>query len=156
MSLTIVCVPNTILKQTSVKVPFPLSKEDFTFSRLLLDEVQNNKGSAGLAAPQVNVLKRVVVVKYLDKKSTLLINPIITWYSPITEEKNEGCLSIPGQVYAVTRSKVITYEFRDLRGRLHKQKAKGWDARVIQHEVDHLNGVLISDIGTLVEKDEEE
>jgi peptide deformylase len=154
MSLTIICVPNDTLKRKSTKVIFPLSKEDFAFARELFDTVQNNKKSAGLAAPQVSVQKRIVVVTDKKRKPTLLINPIITFYSPLTEVKVEGCLSIPGEHYEVSRSTTIKYEYRDLKGRLYKNTAKGWDARVIQHEIDHLEGVLINEIGTKVIEEE--
>lgn len=105
----------------------------------------------GLAAPQVGVNKRIIVV-WLPKKRddesfpvVLMINPIILDKSPKTDVDEEGCLSLPGILWDVTRSTSIELEWIDLKGKKMRKNIQGFWARVIQHEIDHLDGILISD-----------
>ncbi len=103
----------------------------------------------GLAAPQVGVHKQLLVVDCdPDNKVTppfVLINPQIKKYSKDVCDMEEGCLSIPGIYFDVTRPKTIEVIFKDAAGRPQKMKASGLLSRVIQHEMDHLNGVLFVD-----------
>jgi peptide deformylase len=103
----------------------------------------------GIAANQVNLNKAVFVI---DEKLAaeyecpdVFINPEITEYSNDTDEMEEGCLSIPGQTFYIKRSKKIKIKALDSQGNKFKLTAKGYLARVLQHETDHLNGVLITD-----------
>lgn len=154
--MRIVTVPDASLRQTSHEVLFPLSLTDKNLATTLLDMVKVDSGSAGLAAPQVGVHKRIVIVTDKKRNPKLLINPDITYFSTNTKEFPEGCLSIPDELYLVPRSVTIKYQFRDLTGKTHSHKATGWEARVIQHEIDHLNGILIDDHGTKITKKEAE
>lgn len=97
----------------------------------------------GLAAPQVGVLLRVVVID-VDDKITILCNPEITEMEG-EYEPEEGCLSIPGYVANVKRALKVTVKARNRRGKEIKIKADGLLAHVIQHEVDHLDGILFID-----------
>ncbi len=103
----------------------------------------------GLAAPQVGVAKQLLVIDLdLESASTppvVLINPEITGTSATVETYEEGCLSIPGVYLNVVRPSDIEVSFRDEMGRPKKMKADGLMARCIQHEMDHLNGVLFVD-----------
>lgn len=112
-------------------------------------ESMKSHSGIGLSAPQVGVAKRVIVAEYLHGKDqvprTVLINPKITWSSNETELEEEGCLSFPELFGMVRRPIKISYEAVDENGQPISSKASGLLARVIQHELDHLNGVLFID-----------
>ena len=117
----------------------------------------------GLAAPQVNVQKRVIVVEFGDEedeetppKLYVVVNPEITRKSNETVMGVEGCLSIPEYVGEVERSVAVTVKGQNRRGKPMKIKAKGWLARIFQHEIDHLNGILFIDIADNVYQLQEE
>lgn len=106
----------------------------------------------GLAAPQVDVLQRVIVVEFGDEedpevppKLHVVVNPEIKRPSRETVFGQEGCLSIPGLVGDVDRSQSVVVRGQNRRGHPVKIRAQGWLARIFQHEVDHLNGVLFVD-----------
>ena len=103
----------------------------------------------GLAAPQVGVHKQLLVIDLdLDEPATpplVLINPEITASGASFNTYEEGCLSIPGLYLNVVRPSVVEVSFRDEQGRPRRLKADGLMARCIQHELDHLNGVLFVD-----------
>lgn len=95
----------------------------------------------GLAAPQINISKRIVIIK-TDDAPLILINPKITRKSLKKAEIEEGCLSIPGFFGLVKRSQKIKICWQDKSGHPQKMSADGLMARVFQHEIDHLNGQL--------------
>jgi len=106
---------------------------------------------AGLAAPQIGVPLRVVIFgvtenpRYPDIEpvpDTVLVNPVLTPLSGEEEEGWEGCLSVPGMRGWVPRFKKLRYAGYDERGRRFQREVEGFHARVVQHEVDHLDGVL--------------
>ena len=103
----------------------------------------------GLAAPQVGVQKRILVIdlNFEDPESppNVFINPEIISSSASVDTYEEGCLSIPGVYLNVVRPSSIKLSFRDEMGRPKKMNAEGLMARCIQHEIDHLNGVLFID-----------
>jgi peptide deformylase len=103
----------------------------------------------GLAAPQVGVHKQILVVDCdLENAATpplVMINPVITSQSKDVCVIQEGCLSIPQVFLDVTRPEVVEVSYKDEQGRPRKMVAKDLMARVIQHEIDHLNGVLFVD-----------
>ena len=117
-------------------------------ARDMLRSMYTAKG-IGLAAPQVGVHQRLLVIDLdLDTPSTppfVLINPEITVTSAGVDTYEEGCLSIPGVYLDVVRPTAIELSYRDEMGRPRKMKADGLMARCIQHEIDHLNGVLFVD-----------
>ncbi len=105
----------------------------------------------GLAAPQIGVNQRVVIFgvqhnpRYPDAEpvpQTVLLNPVITPLSSDTEEDWEGCLSVPGMRGLVPRFKIIRYQGCDEYGALIDRTVSGFHARVVQHECDHLDGIL--------------
>lgn len=105
-------------------------------------------GGVGIAAPQVGINRRVVWVQRFDKPNEPLeyfINPVITWKSEIQNLGPEGDLSIPEFRDLFYRSKVIHVEYDDLLGNKHKEMVEGFTAVILQHEIDHLFGILISD-----------
>lgn len=99
---------------------------------------------AGIAAPQVNRSERVCIAM-IGRKLVPLINPEITWRSTEKETAEEGCLSLPDIWIQVLRPRDIIVEFLSANGRKRELKLSGFDARVVQHEVDHLEGILITD-----------
>ncbi len=115
-------------------------------------ETMREAPGVGLAAPQVNVSLRVIVVEFGDEKDETvppklytLVNPEISRSSRDLVTGIEGCLSIPGLLGDVERSCSVTVKGLSRRGQPTKIKAKGWLARIFQHEVDHLHGVLFTD-----------
>lgn len=99
----------------------------------------------GLAAPQVSQSIRLLVIGLGDGKYKAYINPEITLYSKEKTTTDEGCLSLPKIFGDVIRPKKIHLKYQDLNGQLHKDKVKGMAAVVLQHEIDHLNGILFID-----------
>ncbi|HEY6073601.1 MAG TPA: peptide deformylase [Anaerolineales bacterium] len=130
-------------------------------------ETMREAPGVGLAAPQVSVAERLIVVEYgeeeenedgtiteLPKKLYVVVNPEIVKTSQETELGVEGCLSIPGVVGEVERFSMVQIKGLNRRGQPLKVKAEGWLARIFQHEIDHLNGVLFPDRATKVWKPE--
>ena len=106
----------------------------------------------GLAAPQVHISKQIIIFRMIEDqekesneiKITALINPRIIKTSEETDNQWEGCLSIPGMLGLVTRHSSISYEGLDMSGNKIQQKAEGLHARIVQHECDHLNGIVFT------------
>lgn len=109
----------------------------------MIETMKQNQG-IGLAAPQVGVLKRVIVFQAVlqGQQVLCLINPKIIKKSREKEKAEEGCLSFPNIFLEIKRAKLIEVEGLDIQGKKIKLKAQGFLARVIQHETDHLNGIL--------------
>ncbi|PIP26687.1 MAG: peptide deformylase [Candidatus Moranbacteria bacterium CG_4_9_14_3_um_filter_40_7] len=141
--LKILIYPHPFLKKKTREV------EDFQapeIKRLVLDmlETMEKNNGLGLSANQVGRSERVCVIK-LEGKTYILINPRLkskSWSKTICEE---GCLSFPGKFIPVKRSKKISLEAWDKNGRQFFLKAAGLLARAIQHEVDHLDGILFTE-----------
>ncbi len=114
----------------------------------MLQSMYTAKG-IGLAGPQVGISKELLVIDINFEDSAaeplILINPEITAFGSTLNTYEEGCLSIPGVYLNVVRPSIIKLKFRDEMGRPRKMKADGLLARCIQHEMDHLNGVLFVD-----------
>jgi peptide deformylase len=107
----------------------------------------------GLAATQVGVMHRVLVYRVeADAAIAALINPVLEWASDEVEGMEEGCLSLPGVLVNVERPVHVRVRARDERGEPILVEASGLEARVIQHEIDHLDGVLILDRTTRDER----
>ncbi|MGN1012728.1 MAG: peptide deformylase [Clostridia bacterium] len=116
----------------------------------MLDTMYKNDG-IGLAASQVGILKRVIVydVRYIQedgkKEGHILINPKITSRSKSMIEVEEGCLSFPDIYENVLRHEKVTVEYTDIEGKKRKINAKDIEAVVLQHEIDHLDGIVFLD-----------
>lgn len=125
-----------------------IDEEVRQLARQMLQTMYTEDG-IGLAAPQVGINKQMIVVDAQPDEAAnppiVLINPVITAASDDLSVIQEGCLSIPGVFLDVTRSKVIEVSYKDEMGRPKKLQADGLLARVILHEIDHLNGVLFVD-----------
>jgi peptide deformylase len=111
-----------------------------------MGELMSDALGVGLAATQVGILHRVLVYRaYSDDPITALVNPVIEWRSDELESAEEGCLSIPGVHVEVERPARVRARARNAYGEEMLVEAEGLEARVIQHEVDHLDGILILD-----------
>jgi len=137
----------------------PLEKVD-TDTKKLMDDMLETMYAApgiGLAAVQVGILKRLVVIDISkseeEKKPIFLINPQIIHQSKKTSVYEEGCLSLPGQFAEIERPAECTIKYIDYNGKEKDLKADGLLATCIQHEVDHLNGILFIDYLSKLKKD---
>ena len=133
---------NKLLRQRSKRV----SKIDDTvrnISASLIDTMILNNG-VGIAAPQCGILKQIIIV-LVESEPKVFINPEIISVSDETDLADEGCLSIPSKFVTKYRRKSITLKYRDLKGHPHIETYDGFAARVLQHEIDHLHGVLMTD-----------
>ena len=154
----IVTVPNPVLREKAKRVK-SITPE---VQRLIDDMIETMRQApgVGLAAPQVGVSQRVIVVEVAEgsedgsgaespeprpTKLYALVNPEITRHSGELESSSEGCLSIPGYLGEVERFSWATVKALDRHGKPFKLKVRGWPARVFQHEIDHLDGVLFID-----------
>lgn len=146
----ILILPDAKLRQVAQPVP----AVDGAVRALVDDmfETMYDAPGIGLAAPQIGVLQRVVVLdvaKRQDEEAKpepmVFINPAITWASSERSTYEEGCLSIPDYYEAVERPAVIKVAYRDRDGADREIEAEGILATCLQHEIDHLNGVLFID-----------
>ena len=141
--LPIVTGASTPVLRTKTKRVPNITKEILRLIVSMAETMVAAKG-AGLAAPQVNRTERVCIAM-IDKKLTALINPIITWKSEAIEVAEEGCLSLPEIWLQIPRSVEIIVTFLSPEGKKMELKLEHFNARVVQHEVDHLDGKLIVD-----------
>lgn len=145
--LPIRIIPDPVLR----KVAHPVSSVDKKVAQLMEDmlETMYPADGIGLAAPQVGVLDRVIVVDVSEQqdrsKALCMANPEIVWTSEETFTYSEGCLSIPGQFAEVTRPKKIRLTYLDQKDKRQEMEAEDLLSICIQHEIDHLNGVLFID-----------
>ena len=128
----------------------PVKQIDVGIRKLVDDmfETMYEAPGIGLAAIQVGVAKRVITMdlsKKDDHKPQVFINPEITWQSDERAKFEEGCLSIPDYYEEVERPAEVKVKFLDLSGKKHEIDAKGLLASCLQHEIDHINGVLFID-----------
>ena len=151
----IVIEPDPILR----KVSEPIEKVDNDLRKLLDDMLETMYAAPGigLAAVQVGILKRLIVIdisKDKEKKNPLfLINPEIVSKSKNTSIYEEGCLSLPGHFAEIERPAECQINFLDYNGKKKEISAKGLLSTCIQHELDHLNGILFIDYLSKLKKD---
>jgi peptide deformylase len=165
----IVTLPEPILRRKAK----PITKFDKDLQTLIDDMIETMRDApgVGLAAPQVNIPEQLIVVEYSEdeeedeehgddedaesnppkpKKLFVMINPEIVKASEEKVMGIEGCLSIPGLQGEVERHEAIQVKGLNRFGKPQKLKVDGWMARIFQHEIDHLNGVLFTDRATRV------
>lgn len=161
----IVTLPDPVLKRKAHTV----TKFDKSLQTLLNDMVETMRAApgVGLAAPQIGLSERIIVIEYFEKqedeekedapkKVWAVINPEIVKASQETLLGVEGCLSIPGLVGEVERHAEVHVKALNRHGKPMRIKAKGWLARIFQHEIDHLNGILFTERATRVWQPQEE
>ena len=131
----------------------PVTRFDTELAALVadMDETMRAMSGAGIAAPQIGVSARVVIFELKDNPRyphvapvpyTVLVNPLITALTAEQDEGWEGCLSVPGMRGLVPRFRRVRYRGFDLEGKPIDRTVDGFHARVVQHEVDHLDGIL--------------
>ena len=109
-------------------------------------ELMRSARGVGLAAPQLGRLRRLIVIDpFEDEPPLALVNPEITWHSEAQETADEGCLSIGEIVVPVSRPVGVCVRAQDVDGNPFELELDGFGGRVVQHEVDHLDGILILD-----------
>ena len=151
----IITVPNEVLK----KISDPIENVGESEKKLVSDlfETMYNSNGIGLAAVQVGILKRILVIDVStkeEKKNPLcFINPIIKKISDETSVYEEGCLSIPDTFIEIERPKICEVEYIDLDGKLKNIRCDGLLSTCIQHEINHLEGKLIIDHLTKLKRD---
>jgi len=165
---TIIGPDNSVLRKKARAVTNP---NDPTLQKLIDDMIETMRAApgVGLAAPQVAVGQRVAVIEYAElppdappeaeppaPKLYVIINPEIVTRSAEMVEGAEGCLSLQGIWGNVLRHEAVTVKALNRKGRPIKIKAKGWLARIFQHEIDHLDGVLFIDKASQVWQAKEE
>ena len=161
----IVTLPESVLKRKAHAV----TKFDKNLQTLIDDMIETMRAApgVGLAAPQIGLSERIIVIEYLEneededkedapKKVWAVLNPEIIKSSEETLLGVEGCLSIPNLVGEVERHAAVQVKGLNRHGKPMKLKAKGWLARIFQHEIDHLNGVLFTERATRVWRPTEE
>ncbi len=145
--LDVIVAPDPRLKRKAAAV----DTVDAATAKLMADmlETMYEAPGVGLAAPQVGVLKRIIVVDPAregeGKKPMLMANPEVMWSSDETKEYEEGCLSLPDEFEMVTRPERIRVKYVDQNNKAQEMEVDGLLAVVIQHEMDHLEGLLFVD-----------
>ena len=146
-----------LLRRKTDEIPIPLDENSKKDIKFLIDSFLARGDALGLAAPQIGISKRMVIFKNknLDERGAVksekdydvLINPRITQLRGDKDKTTEGCLSCPDISVEVTRYKEIKVKAYDREGRKINKRYTGFLARVVQHELDHLDGKLIIDQG---------
>ena len=151
--LQIAHMGNSILRAPTVKVEEPLTQESLELGENMVATIKE-VGGMGLSAPQVYKNLRLIVLHtrpnsrypYAPQMDPIIMfNPEITWHSKDTSKDWEGCLSIPGIRVYIARYDKLYVAYRGVDGKKHEEQYEGFTARVIQHEMDHLEKTLIID-----------
>jgi peptide deformylase len=138
----IVKIPHPVLRQKAAPISKITKKTQDLVDTML--RIMRAANGIGLAAPQLGISQRIIVVAPEGMKPTALINPRVV-KSDGSEVGEEGCLSIPGLYGDVTRPATVEVEALDRKGHKISLSLKGMKARVVQHEIDHLDGILFID-----------
>lgn len=149
---TILRYPNEILKSESIPVSLPLEEETLNLVQDLKDTC-TVEGGVGISAPQVGINKRVIIVTH-DGELTALINPeIISYEGTLDHKAKEGCLSFPGLFVKIKRFDDVIISYYDEEGNQHEKRFSGLTSQIVQHEIDHLNGLTMLDRMHRLERD---
>jgi len=144
MKLQVITGEDNQILRTKSKAVKEITKKTQKFIRDMEKSMNDQKG-VGLAAPQVGVNERIVIVLLNERQVISMVNPEITYFSDETVIDEEGCLSLPNVWGNVERAKEITVQFLTPKGDKRILKLEGFNARIVQHEVDHLDGILFID-----------
>ncbi len=141
-------VPNPLLRQKAEKIR-SVGVEELKIAKNM-KQVMLQAPGVGLAANQIGILKQIVTIFFVDKEKNKeiqynLFNPKIISYSKETILMEEGCLSLPDQFAEIERPENIVLEYLDNNNKSVKKKVGGVEARILQHEIDHLSGKLFVD-----------
>ena len=144
----ILIVPHPLLREKSKKLT-KITKEDIGLSKKMIKIMQKAPG-VGLAANQIGVLKQIITIHIQNKENNweklyVLFNPVIIKTSKEKVIMEEGCLSLPKQFADIERPKSITLQYTNEQNEIVKVDKNGFEARILQHEIDHLSGKLFVD-----------
>ena len=144
----ILYVPNPLLRQKAEKIK-SVGKYEIEIAQKMMQIMLKAPG-VGLAANQIGILKQIVTIFFVDQETKkeinyTLFNPNIIFYSNDKITMEEGCLSIPEQFAEVERPQNIVVEYLNENNKLTKKEVNGVEARILQHEIDHLSGKLFVD-----------
>jgi peptide deformylase len=148
-TLPIIIVPDPVLKQ--IAQPIETVTEEIRRQAADMAETMYEAPGIGLAANQVNRLNRLIVMDttYRKDKSSrnviAMINPEVVWKSEEISAMEEGCLSIPHQFAEVERPAAVRVKYVSLEGQIEERLCEGLESHCVQHEIDHLNGILFID-----------
>ncbi|MCX7779075.1 MAG: peptide deformylase [Patescibacteria group bacterium] len=142
MTFTLKKYPDPILRKKAEAIK-EINEEIKKIAQLMIEVKENSQG-LGLAGPQIGILKRIIAVT-TEKGPQIFLNPEILAKSKRQEIMEEGCLSFPGLYLKIKRPIEVEIKALNLNGRELKFKVQGLTARIFQHEIDHLNGVLFID-----------
>lgn len=142
---------NPILREKSINIE-RVDQDLIDFSKDLISYMYNNDW-VGLAAPQLGKNIRIIATTQWDMKEwkekfiseTIMINPIFLWKSKEMIISEEACISLPNEIWDVQRHQSVHVEYMDIKGYKQKKKFKNFNAVVVQHEMDHLDGILFVD-----------
>ena len=156
MILPLAKLPAKILRTPVKDLSFPLKKDELRLIKNMVDTVKDADG-VGLAGPQVSqdLNLAIIFLEHVDLPAFPIINPRIIKHSKQTTVMEEGCLSMPGVFGEVRRPKKITVEAYNMNGEKFTITDDTFLARVLQHEIDHLNNILIADKFEKITKGEE-
>lgn len=150
--------PNLRKKSQILNLEQIQSKEVQKFIDDFILTLRNSGYGAALAANQVNKLWQIIVIELNKMPLEILINPQVLKFAGEKVKAYEGCLSVPGYLGVVGRSDKVVVEALNREGKKIKIKASGFHARVLQHEIDHLNGILyidrMIDVSSLITEEE--
>jgi peptide deformylase len=152
-TMKIVYYPDKILREKTKKI----TKFDDNLKNIAKQmlEIMHKEKGVGLAGPQVELNQAITIIEIEAGKIKILINPEITKHSKDTVIGEEGCLSFPKIYGLVERFKKVTVKYQDLDGKTRKIKANDFLATALQHEIDHLNGIVFIDKLLKVTQNEE-
>lgn len=137
----VVKIPEPVLRSVAKEVP-KVNKRVRVIADNMVSIMKKARG-VGIAAPQIGVSERIIVIAP-ERKPIVLINPVVVSSSG-TQVREEGCLSIPGLYGDVERAAEVEIEAYDVKGRAVGFTMEGYAATVVQHEIDHLDGILFID-----------
>ncbi len=147
--LEVLKYPDPRLKEVALEVT-EFDSSLWAFIHDLEQTMRAGPGGVGIAAPQVGQLQRIVIVDVSSKPKIkqhgrlLLINPEIMQWDGMVRGR-EGCMSVPDYTGNVIRAKTIKLQAQDEQGEVHEYEMEGFEARAVQHEIDHLDGLLFLD-----------
>ena len=144
---------NPLLKEISQPVTDPTAENIKKIVQRMYKTIESSGGGIGLAAPQVGEMIRLFIFNIPEDNNknafhvpwTTVINPKIEILSEDKEEEWEGCFCFPKLMFKIERYNQIRYSYQDLNGKFYTAEANGYHARAIQHELDHLDGILMID-----------
>jgi peptide deformylase len=140
--MKVIYIGNPLLRLVSKKIEvFDEKLREFVEE---LSKAMYVEDGVGLAAPQVGVSKRIFVYD-AGEGIRVVINPEFLWKSEETVQMEEGCLSVPGIYADLFRPSRVGLRYQDVEGNFHEEELSGYAARIVQHEADHLDGVLFVD-----------